>query len=363
MATTTTPTLATPDKVLSTDNRADPRIVALLTPFGCAGRMPNPLVDAATSTLEELYEHCRKSELGIQMVVKYMQPQELEKDKVTVSTVVIQGVDNNDITLYIHAPVDRDVSHKVPAVLHLHGGGMAILKASDINHSNWRNMIASRGLVCVGVEFRNSGGALGPHPFPAGLNDCYAALEWLNSQKDTLGISKIVIAGESGGANLSLATSIKCKREGALQLVDGVFVQCPFVSGMYGCSTEEKQARFPSLVEFDGYVLTNKGLAVSAAVYTPEDREAFRNNALAWPLVATTDDLQGLPPHIVVVNELDPLRDEGLEYFRKLLAAGVSANSFTLNGSTHGSEITYVNVIPNISRSVLDQMKAFAHSL
>ena len=53
----------------------------------------------------------------------------------------------------------------------------------------------------MGVEFRNAAGALGPQPFPAGLNDCYAGLEWTFANKATLRISTIVVTGESGGGN------------------------------------------------------------------------------------------------------------------------------------------------------------------
>ena len=53
----------------------------------------------------------------------------------------------------------------------------------------------------MGVEFRYAAGALGPHPFPAGLNDCYAGLEWTFANKAALSISTIVVTGESGGGN------------------------------------------------------------------------------------------------------------------------------------------------------------------
>jgi acetyl esterase len=361
-STSTEPTATTEDRVLKTDDRADPRIVTLLGYFGCSGRMPNPLVDPATASLDDMREHCRKAELGIHTVLNMINPDVISRNNVSVSSVIIKGVDGNDITLHIHTPTDVK-SSGIPCVYHIHGGGMAYLTAADISYQNWRNSIAARGLLCVGVEFRNSAGKLGPHPFPAGLNDCYTGLQWVNSQRDALGISKVIVSGESGGANLTMAVTLKAKREGVLNFVDGVFAQCPFISGMYGCSNEEKQALLPSLLEFDGYVLTNKGLAITTAVYTPDDKNAYQTNPLAWPFATSAEEMKGFPPHVIVVSELDPLRDEGLAYFRKLLSVGITAASMTLNGVTHGAEVNYYNQIPNVTCLVLDQLTAFSRSL
>merc|ERR1712166_534305 len=95
-----------------------------------------------------------------------------------------------------------------------------------------RDMYAEAGFVVVGVEFRNCGGRNGPHPFPAGLNDCYSGLEWTYANKDALNTNgKIIIAGESGGGNLCIATTLKAKKEGKLEMVDGVFAMCPYLCG------------------------------------------------------------------------------------------------------------------------------------
>ena len=64
-------------------------------------------------------------------------------------------------------------------------------------------------------------------------------------------------------------------------------------------------------------------MAVSAAVYDPSGEHT--TDPLAWPYHASDDDLAGLPPHVISVNEIDPLRDEGSLYHRKLFAAGVSS--------------------------------------
>ena len=88
------------------------------------------------------------------------------------------------------------------------------------------------------------------HPFPSGLNDCLSALKWVYDNKEELGISKIIISGESGGGNLSIATALKAKDEGIINYVDGVYAQCPFISNLY-----DKKNDLKSLVENDTYFL------------------------------------------------------------------------------------------------------------
>ena len=91
----------------------------------------------------------------------------------------------------------------------------------------------SKRLVVVGVEFCNGSGVLGNHPFPAGLNDCDVALQWTDQNRERLGISAIVLSGESGGGNLALATTLAAKRAGRIDSVQGVYALCPYISGAY----------------------------------------------------------------------------------------------------------------------------------
>merc|ERR1711957_18864 len=113
----------------------------------------------------------------------------------------------------------------------------------------YRINLAIRGFAVVGVEFRNSSGLLGRHPFPAGLTDCMSALGWTNANRTKLGISKIVLSGESGGGNLCCAMALRAKRERRLAEFDGVFACCPFIAGPEVWTSKG----FPSLQECDAY--------------------------------------------------------------------------------------------------------------
>jgi len=346
--------LGNPDHSLGTDPRSDPRMVAALAAFGLQERPESPPLNGS-SPIEELSGFCKAIEPGYDLVFGALFANSQQPANVEVSTETIVGVDGNDISLYIHKPTDVD--GPVPGVVHTHGGGMTILKAADPNYVHWRNELASAGLVVVGVEFRNAGGALGDHPFPAGLNDCASAAKWVNDNRDGLGIDRLVMSGESGGGNLSIATALLAKRDGWLDAIDGVYAQCPYISNAY----DVKDPSLPSLWENDGYFLDVAMMGALARMYSPDGSDD--TNPLAWPYHATAADVEGLPPHVISVNELDPLRDEGLAYFRTLLASGVSAVSRTVNGTCHAGDCLLPEHMADVYQATVNDIRRFAQSL
>ena len=230
------------------------------------------------------------------------------------------------------------------------------MSATDPSYVRWRSLLATLDLVIVGVEFRNAGGALGNHPFPAGLNDCAAATNWLFQNKKQLQISEIIVSGESGGGNLAIATGLKAKKEGWLSRIDGIYACCPYISGSYA----EPDVRFPSLKENDEYLINCKQMAVLANLYDPEGQNT--ENPLAWPHYAKSEDLEGLPPHCIAINELDPLRDEGISFYRKLLEARVPVSGLTALGTCHAAETIFPDVIPEITLNLATSIANFAKS-
>jgi acetyl esterase len=339
---------------LDSDPRTDPRLIAVLTPVGMAGPIEPGPVDG-DSGLDALLEYAGVAEEDFGPLLAEWSAQAPLIEGVESRTEVIRGVDDNDIALYIHVPAQAD--GPLPALVHIHGGGMAILEASDRNYVRWRDELAATGLVVVGVEFRNSAGKLGSYPFPAGLNDCASGLQWTHAHRDELGITKIVISGESGGGNLALAATLKAKQDGFLDAIDGVYAQCPYILGRYA----EKDPALPSLWENEGYYIHANMMSALARLYSPDGSND--SNPLAWPYHASMSDLEGLPPHVISVNELDVLRDEGLAYFRKLLAAGVPAASRTVNGTVHSADCIQRDALPDVYLATVHDIHSFACSL
>jgi len=340
--------------VLRDDPRADPRMIAAMEPFGLADP-PAPAPVSADSTIEELLEWVTATEEGFEALFGAVVAGMPEVAGVERSVEVIRGLDGNDVTLYLHRPAGA--SGDLPGVLHLHGGGMVLLEAAGPSYARWRDALAASGLVVVGAEFRNGGGKHGPCAYPAGLDDCAAALRWVADQREALGISTLIVSGESGGGNLTLATVLRAKLDGMLGEIAGAYAMCPYISNAWA----SPPAQLTSLFENDGYFLEVAMMGALAKVYDPSGEHAA--DPLAWPLHAGPDDLAGLPPHVISVNQLDPLRDEGLAYARKLLDAGVSVVSRTVNGTCHAGDLIFAGAMPDVYGATVRDIKGFADSL
>ncbi|KUI15288.1 alpha/beta hydrolase [Mycobacterium sp. GA-1285] len=347
--------LADPDCTLATDPRSDPRMVKALAQFGLDGRLP-PVPLSVDSPLEDRIAFATMSEEGMGAILDALGKDLPAVSGVTTSTTTIPGPDGNDITLYISRP-DDDAGDPLPAVVHLHGGGMAIGSAADTGYVRIRESLAATRLLVVGVEFRNSGGRLGPHPFPAGLNDCAAAVRWVAANRAELGVSHLIVSGESGGGNLTLTVAHKAKREGWLHEIAGCHAQCPYISNRWLEECED----LPSLAENDEYFVSRHQLALLGSIYNPDGSHA--GDATCWAAVATDEELNGLPPHVISVNELDPLRDEGLAYYRRLVRAGVPAVGRVVAGTCHGGDLLCGAYMPEVFDATIRDVSGFAKSL
>lgn len=352
--------LADPGLDLSGDPRLHPGLRDCLAALGLDGRAAAAPVDRS-STLAEVAEFAAQSHAGFEgvyAVVPSDWPGEVRAD-VTYRLETARGVDGNDIPLHVYRPAG--VEGPLPCTVYIHGGGMTILDAHNVVHRRWSEDLAASGMVVVTVGFRNAWTPEGLNPFPAGLDDCSSALDWVHDHRDELGITTVVLQGESGGANLVLATTLKAKREGRVDRIDGVYAMVPFISGGYDWDRERKLRELPSMVENDGHYVECSAMAAFSPLYDPTGENA--ENPLCWPYFAGEDDVEGLPPHVITVNELDPLRDEGIAYFRLLQRAGVPAVGRVNLGLTHGADMSFRAAVPDAYRAAVRDIRAFAGSL
>ena len=264
----------------------------------------------------------------------------------------VSAPDGNTVKIRFVRPVGDAV---IPCVYYIHGGGMQNGTAFGAMYRVWARVLAAQGVAVAMVDFRNCvtpSSAPEIERFPAGLNDCVSGLKWVVSQADALGIDtdRVVVAGESGGGNLTLATGMQLLRDGDIGLISGLYALCPYIAGQW------PQDRFPSSTENEGILLNlhhNRG----AVAYGIEQLEA--GNPLAWPAFATVADVAGLPRTFISVNEADPLRDEGVEFYRLLLEAGVPAQCRIVMGTSHGMDV-FTAVLADISRETAASIARFA---
>ncbi len=214
---------------------------------------------------------------------------------------------------------DPGVSRPAPCLVYVHGGGWVICNL-DSHDNLCRRLALAGGFMVLSVDYR-----LAPeHKFPAGLDDCLAAARWTAAQGSEWGIDtgRLVIGGDSAGANLSLASLMALRDAGEDLMRGGVLIY-----GAYSPDTES-----PSHKAYgDGsYVLSTDEMLWFWNHYIRSEED--NKNPLAVPLLG---DVKGLPPLLVTAAEFDPLLDESHALVTKLIAAGQPHRFDLWPGVTH----------------------------
>ena len=198
-----------------------------------------------------------------------------------------------------------------------HGGGW-VIGGLDSHDSVCRSLANRMGHAVLSVDYR-----LAPeHRFPAAVEDAMCSLRWAYENAAELGINpdRIAVGGDSAGGNLAAIVSQQRP--------------VPIVFQMLIYPATDMTASFPSHIEnAGGPVLTKQAMEWFTNHYMPAD--ADRKDPLASPHFAPDSMLKGAPPALIITAELDPLRDEGEEYGRRLIANGVTASVVRYNGMFH----------------------------
>ncbi len=215
-----------------------------------------------------------------------------------------------------------DSSRPRPALVEIHGGGFML---GDIEMMDpWCQRVAAEvDAVVVSVEYR-----LAPeHPFPAAVEDCYAALAWTAAQAGELDVDadRIGIGGQSAGGGLAAGTALLARDRGG----PGLCFQLLEIPEL------DHRLETPSMRAFTDTPLWNLPNAQWSWRHYLGGSGDAEVSPYASPAIAK--DLAGLPPAYVSTMEFDPLRDEGIEYALRMLQAGVSVELHSYPGTFHGS--------------------------
>jgi acetyl esterase/lipase len=211
------------------------------------------------------------------------------------------------------------------ALLCIHGGGFSIGSAEDdLGFGAW--LARELGIVVVLVEYR-----LAPeHPYPCGLDDCFAALSWVHAAAAEIGVdrSRVGVYGSSAGATIAAGLALQARDLGGPALCLQ-FLAIPVL---------DDRLATPSMREFvDTPVWHRRNAALSWAYYLGGEPEDERPEVPPYASPARAEDLAGLPPTYISTAEFDPLRDEGVTYALRLLQAGVPVELHQYAGTFHGS--------------------------
>ena len=214
-----------------------------------------------------------------------------------------------------------DLPTPAPVVVYMHGGGW-ILGNAGTHDRLVRELAVGAGAVVAFVEYTPSPEAR----YPVAIEQGYATAQWMTRHGSDRGLdpSRMAVAGESVGGNMTAALALMAKERG-----DVTFVQ----QSLYYPVTDAAMDT-ASYTEFaTGYYLSRASMEWFWDAYAPDP--ATRREMTASPNQATLEQVAGLPPALLLVDEADVLRDEGEAYAAKLRAAGVPVTTVRYDGTVH----------------------------
>lgn len=226
----------------------------------------------------------------------------------------------SDIPIRIYTPRELKTSEKLPVLIWFHGGGFVI--GSLETHDSVCRMLANQAdCLVVSVDYR-----LAPEsPFPAAVEDCRAAMKWVALHAVEFGGDGVCMAvgGDSAGANLATVMAILARNAAHPKLVFQLLI--------YPCVAPEPET--PSHHKFkEGYILSRNSITWFYRQYLRNKKDV--NDFRFAPLLL--DDLSGLPQSLIIVAGYDPLRDEGIDYAKRLIESGNKVRLSNYEGMVHG---------------------------
>jgi acetyl esterase/lipase len=229
-----------------------------------------------------------------------------------------------DVSVRLYRPVGKSAG-PLPAVLYIHAGGF-FFGNIDICDALCTHYVEAVGCALVSVDYR-----LAPeNPYPAAIDDCYAALSWMHQSADELHIDRerIALCGASAGGCLVAATALLARDRGDFKVAFQILT--------YPC-LDHRAVTPSSRAIFDWRVWNTPLAEKSWKAYLRQD---ISSDVPPYASPAMAKDLSGLPPAYIAICELDVLRDEAVEYATRLCNAGVSTELHLFPGTFHAFDIS-----------------------
>jgi len=219
----------------------------------------------------------------------------------------------------------NDRPRSLPALLWIHGGGYVM---GDIEQDDrlMQQLVKRVGCVAVSVDYR-----LAPeHPFPAPVEDCYAALQWLFAHAGELGVdpSRIAIGGASGGGGLTAGLALLARDRGEVQVAFQLLIY-PMIG--------DRNVTPASYAITDPRVWHRESNRLGWKAYL--GRDGGGDDVSPYAAAARATDLSNLPPAYIPVGALDLFIDENIEYAQRLIQAGVPTELHVYPGAFHGFDL------------------------
>jgi acetyl esterase/lipase len=243
---------------------------------------------------------------------------------VTIENRTIPGPDGSpDVTVRIYRP--EKTSGRLPSLLWIHGGGYMLgeLEQEDLTAKQFTLAV---DCVVVSVEYR-----LAPeHPYPAPLDDCYAALKWLVGHAESLGVdgTRIAIGGASAGGGLAAGLALLARDRAEVKTIFQLLVY-PMIND---CNITPPSDTLP-----DTLFWTRENNLMGWRSYL--GGEPGGRGISCYAAASRAENLEGLPPAYIAVGDLDLFAEEDVDYARRLIAANVTTELHVYPGACHAFDM------------------------
>lgn len=250
-------------------------------------------------------------------------------DGVAIRDEIIAGGDGQPLRVRLYSPASPNSSASPgvgrSAMLWIHGGGM-IIGIPELDAAMNVELCRRLGMVVAAVDYRLSPG----HPYPAPVEDCYAALAWLHAKAETLSVSpdRVAVGGNSAGAGLAAGLALLAHDRKALKVAFQLLAY-PMLDDRTTLRTDVDDRRLR--------LWNTKSNRFGWRSYL--GREPGGDDVPAYAAPARREDLAGLPPAWIGVGTCDLFHDEDLAYARRLRAAGVPCQLKVVEGAFHGFDL------------------------
>jgi acetyl esterase len=284
-------------------------------------------------------------------VIDGLQGDTVQKSAASVEDRTIPGGPKGDVSFRIVRPESaKDSKEALPVIIYIHGAGWVL--GGWQTHDRLCLELANRAqAVLVFVNY-----SLSPEAkYPVAIEESYIVAKWVeeNAKSISVDASRMAVAGDSVGGNMSIALAMMCKELNGPKLV----FQCLFYP------VTDANFETNSYKQFgEHHFLTTKAMKWFWNQYVEDSK---RNEPKVSPLKATKEQLQGLPPALVITAEHDVLRDEGEAFAHKLSNAGVTVRACRVLGTIH--DFVMLHALAGTPAGKLgieiaaDQLKAHLH--
>jgi acetyl esterase/lipase len=248
----------------------------------------------------------------------------LPSDVAVTDELAPNSFDGTMVRVRLYRP--SEVTGPLPVLLWIHGGGY-VMGAPEMNDQQCAELARHIPALVASVDYR-----LAPeHPYPAPLEDCYAALRWIAERAEQLGVDRerLAIAGASAGGGLAAGLALLARDRGE--------VPVRFQLLIYPMLDDRNQTPSSYEITDPRLIWTRDWNLIGWRAYL--GREPGSPDVPPYAAPARADDLAGLPPAYVLVGTADLFRDEDIAYAQRLMQAGVPTELHVFAGAFHGFDV------------------------